>query len=58
MHLKTVLRRGGNLFVVLGIIFSIIFSHVASADDTPESLVDATFSIEFVTGTELVLKLL
>jgi len=34
--------------------FLVFFINTASADDAPDSLVDATFTIEFVTGTELV----
>ena len=54
MHVNTVLRRGVDIFVSLCLLFSILFINTVSAEDTPDSLVDATFTIEFVTGTELV----
>ena len=54
MHVNTVLRRGVDIFVSLCLLFSILFISTVSAEDTPDSLVDATFTIEFVTGTELV----
>ena len=38
----------------LCLVFSLLFISTVSAEDTPDSLVDATFTIEFVTGTELV----
>jgi len=54
VHVNTVLRRGADIFVSLCLLFSILFINTVSAEDTPDSLVDATFTIEFVTGTELV----
>jgi len=39
--------------VSLCLLFSILFINTVSAEDTPDSLVDATFTIEFVTGTNL-----
>ena len=54
MYVNTVLRRGVDIFVSLCLLFSILFINTVSAEDTPDSLVDATFTIEFVTGTELV----
>jgi hypothetical protein len=43
-----------KIFVSLCFISSTFFINTASAEDAPESLVDATFTIEFVTGTNLV----
>jgi len=43
-----------KIFVSLCFISSTFFINTASAEDAPESLVDATFTIEFVTGTDLV----
>ena len=54
MRLNTVLRRIMKIFVSLCFISSTFFINTASAEDAPESLVDATFTIEFVTGTDLV----
>ena len=54
MRLNTVLRRIMKIFVSLCFISSTFFINTASAEDAPESLVDATFTIEFVTGTNLV----
>ncbi len=55
MRLNTVLRRIMKIFVSLCFISSTFFINIASAEDVPESLVDATFTIEFVTGTDLVI---
>jgi len=54
VHVNMVIWRGINIFVSLCLIFSMFFISTISAEDTPDSLVDATFTIEFVTGTELV----
>lgn len=54
MHLNRVLRRFVTMFVSLCFIFSCFFVNTISADDDPDSLVDAIFEIEFVTGTDLV----
>jgi len=43
-----------KIFVSLCFISSTFFINTASAEDAPESLVDTTFTIEFVTGTDLV----
>ena len=43
-----------KIFVSLCFISSTFFINTASAEDAPESLVDATFTIDFVTGTNLV----
>lgn len=43
-----------KIFVSLCFISSTFFITTASAEDAPESFVDATFTIEFVTGTNLV----
>ena len=44
-----------KIFVSLCLIFSTFFVSTASAEETPDSLVDATFTIGFVTGTDLVI---
>ncbi len=43
-----------KIFVSLCFISSTFFINTASAGDAPESFVDATFTIDFVTGTNLV----
>ena len=53
MHLNRVLHRSVTTFVCLCILFSVFFVYNISADDEPDSLVDASFNIEFVTGTDL-----
>lgn len=54
MRLNTVLRGIIKIFVSLCFISSTFFITTVSAEDVPESIVDATFTIEFVTGTDLV----
>jgi hypothetical protein len=54
VRLNTMLRRIMKIFVSLCFMSSMFFINTASAEDVPESLVDATFTIEFVTGTDLV----
>ena len=54
VRLNIVLRRGMKIFASVFLMFSMLFISTLPAEDTPDSLVDATFAITFVTGTELV----
>ena len=53
VHLNTVIWRGTEMFVILCLVFSILFISTISAEDTPENVVDATFTVAFITGTNL-----
>ncbi len=53
MHLITVLRRGMKIVVSLCLVFSTFFISVIATEETPDSLVDATITVEFITGTNL-----
>ncbi|MFO7677151.1 MAG: hypothetical protein R6V50_02035 [Thermoplasmatota archaeon] len=47
------LRRGITIFVLVCLVISNIFSFSLSANENPDSLVDAVFIIEYFTGTKL-----
>ncbi len=53
MHLSKVLQRLRIIFISLFILFSILIIPTISADNNSESIVDASFDIEFISGTEL-----
>jgi hypothetical protein len=49
----SLLRRGTAIFILLCLIFTNILIYSGSASENPESLVDAEFSVIFITGTKL-----
>lgn len=51
--IDSLLRRGFAICVLFGLIFTNIFIYSSSASEIPDNLVDAKFSIEFITGTKL-----
>ena len=53
MHLSRALYRPMAIFIGMCFMFSVLLVADTSADDNPDSLVDANFDIEFVTGTDL-----
>ena len=53
MHLFRAFKKMAILFVGLCFMFSILFIHSIPADEMPDSLVDARFNIEFITGIDL-----
>ena len=53
MYLSRALYRLIAIFIGICFIFPVLFVTNASADDNRDSLVDASFDIEFITGTAL-----
>ena len=53
MHLSKVLQRLRAIFIIVFILFSILIMPNISADNDSESIVDASFDVEFVSGTTL-----
>jgi len=53
VRLITEVRRGMKIVVCLCLVFSMLYISTISAEETLDSLVDATITVEFVTGTNL-----